>query len=295
MSITLETLDYQFHSVQIKDANGDALAINGDGSVPITDNGGSLTVDSVDLDIRDLAFATDKVDVSGSEVSLDAATLAALENITVSATDLDIRDLSHSQDSVKVGDGTDFLAVNADGSVNITDNGGSLTVDATDLDIRDLAYATDSVTAHQGGTWSVTATATDFDIRDLSHSQDSVKIGDGTDFLAVNADGSINTVVSGTVSTTPDAFSSWKVSKQAVSDAGASQIAATALTGRLMLQIENLGSNPVYFKNTNAVSTNDFKLSPGSIWEIGLAADATLYAICSTGHSADLRIAEFAA
>lgn len=67
---------------------------------------------------ENLTFADDKVDASGSEVSLDAATLAALENVTVSATDLDIRDLSHTQDSIKVGDGTDFLAINGDGSIN---------------------------------------------------------------------------------------------------------------------------------------------------------------------------------
>jgi hypothetical protein len=38
---------------------------------------------------------------------------------------------------------------------------------------------------------SIAVTATDLDIRDLSHTQDSVKIGDGTDFLAIAADGSI--------------------------------------------------------------------------------------------------------
>ena len=42
---------------------------------------------------------------------------------------------------VKVADAlvpSQQLAVNADGSLNITDNNGSLTVDATDLDIRDI-------------------------------------------------------------------------------------------------------------------------------------------------------------
>ena len=39
--------------------------------------------------------------------------------VTVTATDLDIRDLTHASDSVKVGDGTDFLAVNSDGSINV--------------------------------------------------------------------------------------------------------------------------------------------------------------------------------
>lgn len=79
----------------------------------------------------------------------------------------------------RITDGTDLIAINADGSLNITDNGGSLTVDGT-----------------------VTVTATDLDIRDLSHTQDSVKVGDGTDFLAVNGDGSINVVVTGGASNT---------------------------------------------------------------------------------------------
>jgi hypothetical protein len=74
---------------------------------------------------------------------------------------------------VIITDGTDDLAVNADGSVNAI-------VSATDLDIRDLSQATDSVTAHQGGTWSVdvantvTVQATDLDIRDLTAASDSV-------------------------------------------------------------------------------------------------------------------------
>jgi hypothetical protein len=72
-----------------------------------------VTVSATDLDIRDLAFATDSVDVSGSSV-------------TVSATDLDIRDLAFATDSVDV-------------------SGSSVTVSSTDLDIRDLAFATDSV------------------------------------------------------------------------------------------------------------------------------------------------------
>jgi hypothetical protein len=76
----------------------DSVDVSGS-AVSIT---GSVAVTATDLDIRDLAFATDSVDVSGSEVSLDAATLAALENITVSATDLDIRNLVFADDKVDV-------------------------------------------------------------------------------------------------------------------------------------------------------------------------------------------------
>lgn len=170
------------------------LTVNADGSVNVTDNGGSLTVDATNLDIRDLVFATDKVDVSGSSVTVSATDLdirnlsATQDNVAISdgtdtlavnadgsinsvvtATNLDIRDLSHTQDSVKIGDGTDFLAIDASGNIGVTDAGGSLTVDATDLDIRDL-----------------------------THVSDSVKIGDGTDLMAVNPDGSINVKITDT-------------------------------------------------------------------------------------------------
>lgn len=47
------------------------------------ESGNPLSVSSTDLDIRDLLFASDKVDVSGSVVTLDSTSLAALENITV--------------------------------------------------------------------------------------------------------------------------------------------------------------------------------------------------------------------
>lgn len=122
--------------------------------------------------------SADKVDVSDSVVALDAATLAALESITVSATDLDIRDLTSASDSVEVLQDThDDLNANANiqvgnadvangNPVPVSDAGSSLTVDANNLDIRDL-----------------------------THASDSVKVGDGTDFLAVNTDGSINVVM----------------------------------------------------------------------------------------------------
>lgn len=72
-------------------------------------------------------------------------------SITVDAVDLDIRNLTQATDSVAVGDGTDTLAVNADGSINVTDNGGSLTVDAVDLDIRNLTLAQDAVQVSANG------------------------------------------------------------------------------------------------------------------------------------------------
>ena len=105
MSISLDSLRSSLHSVEIQDASGQAIAIDGSGFLTTIING----------------------------------------SVVVTATQLDIDDLTHTTDSVKVGDGTDFLAIATDGSIAITDNGGSLTVDATQLDIDDLSSAADNV------------------------------------------------------------------------------------------------------------------------------------------------------
>ena len=112
-------------AIEITDGT-DTLAVNADGSI-------NAVVTATDLDIRDLTFATDSVDASGStlgandgvdigDVTVNNAAGASAVNIqdggnsiTVDATDLDIRDLSASQDSVAISDGTDTLAVNTDG------------------------------------------------------------------------------------------------------------------------------------------------------------------------------------
>ena len=111
------------------------------------------------------------------------------------------------------------LAVGSDGSINVTDNGGSLTVDGTvELGTTTLA-ALESITVQNTGgasavniqdggnsitvDGSVTVSATDLDIRNLSAAQDNVAIRDaGGDELAINTDGSINVVVSNDVSGT---------------------------------------------------------------------------------------------
>lgn len=133
--------------IQITDGT-DSLAINADGSINV---GNTVAVSATDLDIRDLAFATDKVDASGSTITANQGTSPWVisgdvnisdngGSITVDAVNLDIRDLNsatdsvtavqgtspwvisdlaHTKDSVKIGDGTDFLAINSDGSINV--------------------------------------------------------------------------------------------------------------------------------------------------------------------------------
>lgn len=232
--ITLDDIQASFNSIKISDGTNDLL-IDASGHLSINDGGNSITVDGA---------------------------------VSVSATDLDIRDLTHVSDSVKLGDGTDFVEVNADGSLNITDNGGSITVD-------------------DGGT-PLSVSATDLDIRDLTHVSDSVKIGDGTDFLAVNADGSIN------AQTIPDAYDTWKTSVVSASTT-ATEIASTPLSNRLNMLIQNLGNADIYIAESNAVtSSNGVKVPKGGSAEFLFGAGSDVWCITSAG-TADLRIAEFAA
>jgi hypothetical protein len=121
--ISLDKLDSAFHSVEIKNAAGQALALDGSGYITANVNG-SVTVTASQLDIDDLDSASDSVEIktaAGQALSIDGSgylTVNGNGTFTVSATDLDIRDLTHASDSLKIGDGTDFLAIESDGSIN---------------------------------------------------------------------------------------------------------------------------------------------------------------------------------
>lgn len=281
----------------------------------------SIAVTATDLDIRDLVFATDKVDVSGSEVSLDAGTLAALESITVQN--------------------------GAGGSaVNIQDGGNSITVDGeVELGATTLAALE-----------NITVSATDLDIRDLSHSQDSIKIGDGTDFLAINADGSINvnadiSVVTGhekaedaahvsgdigsyilgvrqdtlASSTSADGdYASFKMSAAGalyvnlaessasieVSDAALADTAiiskalvlgiadtaqaavTSALSDRKYLSIYNNDNRKIFIGGSGVTAANGFPISPGSYMELRAGASSAVFFVGSTGEVPQIRTLE---
>lgn len=160
---------------EIKITDGtDDLAINADGSI-------NTVVTATNLDVRDLAFATDKVDVTGSSVSVTGS-------VTVSATNLDIRDLTFASDKV-----------DATGSVVALDAPTLAALES--ITVQNGAGAS-AVNIQDGGN-SLTVDAVNLDIRDLTHVSDSVKIGDGTDFLAVNTDGSINVKISDASPGTP--------------------------------------------------------------------------------------------
>jgi hypothetical protein len=290
----------------------------------VTDSDTIAASDSVGAYVRssDGTLIT-HTDLGGGKKGLD---------VSFTAVDLDIRDLDHTQDSVAIGDGTHFLDINADGSLNITDNGGSLTVDAVDLDIRDLAFATDSVTAHQGGTWDIgtltsitndvniadggnsitvdavdfdirdltqtdeitvyqgtspwVVSATDLDIRDLTHASDSVKVGDGTDFWAIDGTGL------GRVADYHTAAANAAISID--NTAGGTALVASGLTDRTNLFVQNNGNQPIYIGVGTVTAANGLKLSPGSVLEARIGAALALKAITANANAQDIRILQLA-
>jgi len=293
----------------------------------------SIDVTATDLDIRDLAFATDKVDASGSEVSLDAATLAALE--TVNAVQSGVWD---------IGTVTTLTGITND--VSIDDGGNSITVDAADLDIRDLINTQDSIAIGDE------TNLVDLEINDAAFvggygfsmygvRQDAAGSpvsadGDAHPFV-FNNDGELKVAADLSSSVADDAADSGnpiKVGGRGVSGAlsalsasgdrfdllgdlyrrvyvntspnvasqtsvvaassTAAEIAATPLPGRRKIMVQNLGTKDVYLGEDNGVTTaNGIFLPRGSSMEMEYGPDLNLWAITDSG-TADLRILEAA-
>ena len=101
----------------------------------------------------------------------------------------------------------------------------------------------------------------------------------------------------GTVSATSveGGYDNWKVTAETVdSTAGGTQLVSTALTGRLRVEIQNLGTQDIFIKNSAVTVANGLKIPKGSSYEQALDAGAAIYAITASG-SSDIRVAEYAA
>lgn len=248
---------------EIKITDGtDDLAINADGSI-------NAVVSATDLDIRDLAFATDKVDVTGSEVSLDAATLAALENISavVTATDLDIRDLNHAQDNVAIAQGGNTMVVNADGSINVN---ADISVSNGSDKLEDAAHASGDV-----GTYVLA-------VRQDTLAIDTSASGDYASFK-VDALGRLHTV---------DAAQDAVFSAVTVTNS-ATDLVASDLANRRKILIQNVSTRTVYIGESGVTTATGIRLSAGSSMELEAGPQVNLFAIAQGG-SADVRVLELA-
>lgn len=231
-----------------KDASGNAIILPI--PLPITDNGGTITVDGT-VTIQD----------GGN-------------SITVDASDLDIRDLTHVSDSIKVGDGTEFLLINADGSINVV-------CSATDFDIRDITHISDSIKVGDGtdflavnadGSINSVVTATDLDIRDISHLSDSIKIGDGTDFAAISGTGELSTEITNAQAAIGAAAPAEAVQIGGVDSSGNMKSFSVNADGSLNVVVAEGGSEICEYKTSAAVAsdgvvTHDYTITSAKIFD----------------------------
>lgn len=176
-------------------------------------------------------------------------------SIAVTATDLDIRDLTHVSDSVKIGDGTEFMEVNADGSINAV-------VTATDLDIRDLTAASDSVSSwtHDGTGTAITSTVVGPDT--------------GLDVNMINA-GDIDV---------DDSLANTAIDSSTESVTTTTGALFTAdLANRKWIWLYNNGNKSVFVGPSGVTVGDGFPLFPGSLLEARIGASVAVHAVATAG------------
>lgn len=179
-------------------------------------------------------------------------------SITVDAVDLDIRDLSHTQDSVKIGDGVDFLAINADGSIN---------ANLTDDGIADDAADSGNPFKVGGKAYSGSALRADpVDNGDRANlSQDLYRR------LRVSEAMDANSFTAITVTTT------------------ATQFVSSALSGRREITIQNRSSNSMYLGNDNTVTTSTgLEIPKGASATFELSDNVQIWLIAGSGSNSGM-------
>lgn len=121
----------------LADGKETALQVDSSGRLIITTSGASLSVDD-----------------NGSSLTVDGSVSVSNFPATqaVSASDLDIRDLSAAQDNVAISDGSDTLAIAADGSIAVSQNGSWTVTVQEPLSIDDNGS---SITVDNAGTFAV--------------------------------------------------------------------------------------------------------------------------------------------
>lgn len=226
----------------------------------------SIAVTATNLDIRDLAFATDKVDVSGSSVSItgDVNVTQGTSPWVVSATNLDIRDLAFATDKVDVSGSS----VSITGDVNVTQGTSPWVVSATDLDIRDLNFSTDSVTSRlqDGSGNALTSTAGALDVNIASSD------------ISIDIEEEANTAI---------AASATSVTSTAAALLGSQQ------AGRKYFFVQNLGNRSIYVGQSGVTTSTGLRLSPGSVAELRLGPALSLHAVTDSG-TQDTRLLQLA-
>lgn len=224
----------------------------------------------------------------GGKKALDVS--IANTSIEVTATDLDIRDLSASSDNIAISDGTDTLAIETDGSINVNANfSGPIKFRNNASAVVDVEEDTAPLPVKlQGLGGDITVTAGDLNVQLSSQGVnfDSVRIGDASNTAGITANGELKV--------SDKADSSLKASAQSVTST-ASQIAATALAERKKVRLQNRSRKDSIYIGGDALVTasSGYEVAPGGYYEDELGPNCDLYAI-SDNAAVDVRVVEIA-
>lgn len=241
----------------------------------------------------------------GGKEGLDVNVINSI-TATVSATDLDIRDLSHTQDSVKIGDGTDFLAINVDGSINVV-QGGSYLEDSASAngdrlnaiavvrqDVLSSSVSTDgdygwAKIDSRGALWTAPTGESADSAADAG--MNPVKIGGkiytGASALSAITDGNSFNLAADLYRRVyiNDAPNIAVKSTRVTIGASAVALPTTALAGRTKLTIQNLSNVSVYIGPvgvTTSGATTGLQVSKGQTLSLDAGQGVVYYAIAGS-------------
>lgn len=278
--------------------NPSVIIDDGGSSISIDDNGGSITVDANNLDIRDLVYTQDSVTAyqgtspwvigdGGGSITVDGSvsitgTVAVTQSTSpwvVSATDLDIRDLSHTQDSIKIGDGTDFLAINADGSINVN---ADISVTNGHEKAEDAAHVSGDIGSY------VLAVRQDTLANSVSADGDYAS-------LKVDALGALYVNMTNSISVNDAALANSAILSSAnvlnVADT-AEAVVGSALSNRKYLWVYNIANTKVFIGGASVSAANGFPVSPGSYMELRAGAAVPVNFVGDAGKTPEIRVLE---
>jgi hypothetical protein len=250
----------------------------------------SASVDNQDTVGSFLLNPSDNSPIAVNNGGLNVNLVGSSGAIEVTATDLDIRDLSAAQDNVAISDGTDTLAINADGSINVNAtsqgpikfrNASNVVVDVEE-DTAPLPVKLQSL----GGDINVTAGDLNVQLDHTGASFDSVRIGDGTELAAITTVSDLKVV--------DRADTALQVSQQSVTNAAFSQLAATSLTERKEIRIQNRTKGTFVELADSSGASNGWILPAGKSITLPLGPGVSIFAKGSSTNATTLNILEVA-
>jgi hypothetical protein len=167
-----------------------------------------------------------------------------------------------------VGPKVGSYIIASDGSI-ITDTSGAL----------DVNIANSSIDVTQSGTWAV-------------------QITDGSETLAIDTNGYITANINGTVTVsgavTTDFLPNILPLSQAISVTDTEVALPTSpLTNRKRLQIQNVGSEPIYIGKTGVLTTSGLMIPKGATESLEAGPTAAYFGIAPSGKTVPVRILEF--